>query len=164
MEVHIEIIAMDRENGVKKTIKETVQVPKAVLAVHQMFAEEGNPGALVTAIAQSVYGGARKELDAGRKNQRTAMNEMVQRTGGRIGGSRPARPAPMHEAAPGAVPAHQPEAPMDPLAASLGLDLIQRAHGHPSGLRAAPVAAPTPGPQPSGPVVGFPPGHPGFRG
>ena len=163
MEVYIEVIAMDRETGLKKTIKETVTVPKAVLQVHGMFVEEGNPGALVTAIAQSVYGGARKELDAGRKNQRTAMNAMVERSGGRIGGHQPSP----QQAAP-AAPGHaSPPPKMDPLAESLGLDIIQRSaqrEGHVRTHVPAPAAPPPTqmGPGPAG--GGFPPGHPGYRG
>lgn len=157
MQVYIEVIAMDHENGVKKTVKETVEVPKAVLAVHRMFAEGADAGKLVTAIAQSVYMGARKELDAGRKNQRTAMNAMVER-GGKIGGNQP-RQAPV-QAAPGAP---EPPAPMDPLAESLGLDVIQKM-ARKEGRAPAPVPVQQPAPQaPSGPVAGFPAGHPGHR-
>lgn len=155
MKVLIHVCAIDEERGVKSTKEEVVEVPKGVLALHEMFA--GNDAdKLLSAISIAVFSGAMKELQASRRNPSAALAEQVDR-GAKVGGS-------------------TPEA-TDPMAEALGLDIIrkdvrggqqpprqqqpqqpQRPMGPPPtsfGGSAPPVVNPGPGPGP----VGFPRGR-----
>jgi len=139
MQVQIQIVAMDHENGLKKTMTATVEVPKPVLALHEMMAGD-DPGELVTMIANAVFLGAKRELDAGQRNRGSALVERVER-GGPIGSNTPRGGKP------------------DPIAEALGLDIIDRMG------RAAAPAQPAPAqrtPAQTGPgPVGFPTNGPG---
>ncbi len=161
MDIYIKIIAMDQTNRVKSTFEETVRVPPALLALHEMMHGD-NPRELVKAMGLSVYMGAKAELDAGRKNQKNAVNQMVE-AGGRIGGAStaPVAAPPVH-GPPGPAPAPAP-ARANPMAEALGLDLIQhaaRAEGHvqqpgpPQQMRPAVAAQQVPQLQPPGPGPG----------
>lgn len=146
MEVYIEVVAMDHENGVKKTLSKTIEVPGAVLGLHEMFT--GNDThKLVTAIAQACFMGATKELEAGRRNKSVMLNEQIER-GAKIGGSSPSAGGGGEGAA------------RDPLSEALGLDLIRRMGGQQQAAAAhRPVARATVAPQDGPGPVGFPKGR-----
>ena len=117
MDLYVKIVALDEQNGVKKTIEKTVPVPPGVLKMVEMF-HGGDPVERVTQVATSAAIAALQTIDAGRKNEKKAMEEVVSK-GGMVGGPK--------------------GAPADPMMRALGLDMIESMN---SGQRAAsgPVA------------------------
>lgn len=137
MQVQIQIVAMDHENGVKKTMSATIDVPKAVLALHEMVSG-GDPSERVTVVATSVFLGAKRELDASRRNRGTALLERAN-SGAPVGGARGGK--------------------TDPLGDALGLDLIDAMAAKERGGGAQHAPARTPmahGPQDGPGPIGFP--------
>ena len=134
MKVYIQVVAFDEELGMKSSREEELEVPGAVLKLHEMFANDQDNVAeqMLNVMRDAVFMGAAKELQASRRNPGAALNEQVA-AGGKVGGS----------------------GGKNPLGEMLGLDLIQNAN-----KKAVPQQQPVPQPRPAPPQVG--PGPVGF--
>lgn len=120
MDLYIKIVALDEQNGVKKTVEKTVPVPPGVLKMVEMF-HGGDPGERVTQVATSAAVAALQTIDVGRKNEKKVMEEVVSK-GGMIGGPKDA-------------PASQ-----NPTLAALGLDMIESMNSGQPQAPSGPVA------------------------
>lgn len=119
MDLYVKIVALDEQNGVKKTIEKTVPVPPGVIKMVEMF-HGGDAGERVTQVATSAAIAALQTIDVGRKNEKKAMEEVVSK-GGMVGG-------------PKGAPA------TDPMMKALGLDMIESMNSGQSRAASGPVA------------------------
>lgn len=90
MKVYIQVVAFDEELGMKSSREEELDVPGAVLKLHEMFAkgqdQDNVAKQMLNVMRDTVFMGAAKELQASRRNPGAALNEQVT-AGGKVGGS-----------------------------------------------------------------------------
>lgn len=127
MKVQIHIVALDEENGLKKTLEQEIEIPREALRITEML-HGSDPSIRVTQIATDAMLGAQKPFDMRRQSQKQRMQEVVE-AGGKIGGPN------------GGV---REDGSVDPMAKALGLDMV-RDIGRQERARSGAPRAPVPG-------------------
>jgi hypothetical protein len=108
MKLYVKVIAYSEEEGIKSTREEVVEIPTKVLKLNEAVMGKGNPGDILEGFATSALVAALGTVRIGGPSK---AQEIISGTGtGPIGGRGPV---------------NEDGQSSDPLAAALGLDIIE---------------------------------------